>query len=303
MEIVDYICRMKKNILLVIILLSTVCFSQNLVVNPSFENASICPIDSLDFQYVDGWENSVLHPSEGLPSHPWYFDRCGNTAHGVPSNQYGYQKAFSGESYGNIVTYKKKWPNSRTFITGSFISPLDPVDYAFSFYVSLTETSRFSCDNFSVRAYIALPLEIELDNRVEGTTTASVTDKTGWIKVEGTFKAKGGELYFSIGNHFDDAHSTYHLIQGPLAISNYYIDDVCISIPGTCAITSTTPEQSQTLPFYPTYGTKANTNAPVDVYDSRGVFLFRSKDPDLSGYPTGVYILRGGVRCGKFLRL
>ncbi|MEO6831521.1 MAG: hypothetical protein ABI169_04945, partial [Chitinophagaceae bacterium] len=113
-------------------------------------------------------------------------------------------------------------------------------DYCISFYVNLAEASGYAIMN--IGAY--------LDNGLIDTTTdiaapqtqwhpqvsntaGILSDTAAWVRIQGSFVAKGNEQFITIGNFKDKAHTTY--VPVPLNHYNngsnytwYLIDDVSV---------------------------------------------------------------------------
>ena len=109
---------MKKLIIIVFVISTLNVFSQNLVLNPSFEDT----LQSLSFSSnIDdalGWSSATFFGT------PEYFNSCSNfPGTGVPNNITGYQYARTGNAYAGIFTYYYT-VQSREYILGKLFSPL-----------------------------------------------------------------------------------------------------------------------------------------------------------------------------------
>lgn len=223
--------------------------SSNLVYNPSFEEYRECPrkIDALGtLTIVDAW----FQPTAGSAD---YYNVCGARDCKVPKNKLGVQEAHSGMGYCGIYCSKTDY---REYLQTQLKEPLKAgATYQVSFYVSLSEYSSgavatigalFTSDRIgdTVRSVLMRKEEKRMapgvsqvlasyyEPQVVNSYERVLTDTKGWMLVNGTFVAKGGEQFLTIGNFFPAAQSNVidldsltYLLPG----SYYYIDDVSVT--------------------------------------------------------------------------
>ncbi len=215
-------------------------FSQNLVINPSFENHTACPDQINQVDFATGWKSWGVTPD--------YFNACANITapnFGVPLNNRAFQHARTGVAYMGLFTYTVFLANQREFIGGQLSSPLIPgQQYFISFWVNHVENSvllkasdgiglKFSTvdHNFFAEPDTANDAPHVFANSV-------ITDTVNWVQVHGSFVADSAYTFFGLGNYFGDSLTT--VIQMGSANSNYayyFIDDVCISTdPAVCEV-------------------------------------------------------------------
>ncbi len=248
--------------------------SSNLVFNPSFEDYVDCPkkIESKGvLTVVEGW----YQPTAGSAD---YYNRCATRECGVPQNKLGYQMPHSGNGYCGIYCSKNEY---REYLQTELREPLKAgVRYRVSFQVCLSENSTgavssigalFTSDRISDTAKNILMKKSQrslgsLVNQVISTSYSPqvvsdriLADTAEWMEIGGEFIAEGGELFLTIGNFFDVAHSgiaEYDWLTQMLTGSYYYIDDVSViqvsedtpSIPDTQELKSSAiPATQQTL--------------------------------------------------------
>lgn len=270
---------MNKLFLISLFLLSPLCgamgqVSSNLVFNPSFEDYVDCPkkIESKGvLTVVEGW----YQPTAGSAD---YYNRCATRECGVPQNKLGYQMPHSGNGYCGIYCSKNEY---REYLQTELREPLKAgVRYRVSFHVCLSENSTvavstigalFTSDRISDTAKNILMKKSQrslgsLVNQVISTSYSPqvvsdriLADTAEWMEIGGEFIAEGGELFLTIGNFFDVAHSgiaEYDWLSQMLTGSYYYIDDVSViqvsedtpSIPDTQELKSSAiPATQQTL--------------------------------------------------------
>lgn len=270
---------MNKLFLISLLLLSPLCgamgqVSSNLVFNPSFEDYVDCPrkIESKGvLTVVEGW----YQPTSGSAD---YYNRCATRECGVPQNKLGYQMPHSGNGYCGIYCSKNEY---REYLQTELREPLKAgARYRVSFHVCLSENSTvavstigalFTPDRIADTAKSILMRKSQrslgsLVNQVISTSYSPqvvsdhiLADTAEWMEIGGEFIAEGGELFLTIGNFFDVAHSgiaEYDWLSQMLTGSYYYIDDVSViqvsedtpSIPDTQELKSSAiPATQQTL--------------------------------------------------------
>ena len=250
---------MKNRYLLIIfglLQLNSIFGQLNLVPNPSFEEKDSCP----GGQYAltprcDGWYDPVsimpVLPGTFYNYKDWgaaiYFNRCNNTTVGVPENVAGIQEARSEDAYGGILVFANaNWINvdrSMAYISIELNTSLkDGQKYYAEFHYSLAEGNSNDDPNaFLDNLYfVELGMLFTDDAIIRGLNTATEQplniyetpqvkqmmgpdiDTINWIKVSGTFIAKGGEKHLTIGS-FKEVDTT-----SQDAFTYIFIDDVAV---------------------------------------------------------------------------
>lgn len=271
---------------------------QNLVPNPSFEDYNVCPngISGIDFSpaytsfpTLKDWVNPLKYTS------PDYCNVCAVPASGVhiPEVAFGYQRPKTGQAYAGIILWEESTTPGNTYSFGEYLETklttpmLAGQDYCVSFYVSATVTSNL---NFNYMAMDDIGLSfsnsqvsqasgsfLSLPYHLQNAPGNYLTDTAGWIKVNGVYRAKGGEQWLTIGR-FNSGMPAHTMItpatpNPSLPYRQYvYIDDVNVyrisqtdTVTGThdstyCSITSL-PMHLQTANQYGdfTWSTGATT--------------------------------------------
>jgi hypothetical protein len=251
---------MKKRGLFMSTLLLTALgsFSQNLVQNYSFEDTLKCITQGGQFNgYVANWTGQTSYG--GL----WYFtSQCAGDNNnltngaGVPYNYasgpLGFQYAHTGVSYAGIQNFVSGLPddttypygntvyaNARNYIESKLIKPMDSgVIYYVTFYASLANYCNYACSDigacFTVSAFPLNGTTVIYGNPQVSNNAKKkeLSDTMNWMKISGSFVAKGNEQYMTIGNFKNDSTSSIRYLgqisqyQGE---AYYYIDDVIVS--------------------------------------------------------------------------
>jgi hypothetical protein len=80
-----------------------------LVVNPSFENFSACPVGPSELDKATPWKDPFINLVGDTCSTSDYFNACnalGSLGVGVPANILGSQPARTGNGYAGIIIYE-----------------------------------------------------------------------------------------------------------------------------------------------------------------------------------------------------
>jgi hypothetical protein len=216
--------------LLFFILLGFGINAQNLVSNPSFEINSACPVNAADLSSLASW-----YPMIGHLGTPDYFNSCGSSYVGVPSNSFGNQVAFDGNAYVGLSTYTYGATNYeyiQTYLTSPMIAGQS---YNISFYVSCADNGRYSSNNIGATftqdflygnwSYDSLNITPNINY------STPITDINGWTLISGTYIASGNEQFLTIGNFYNENLTQIVNINpiGSLGAAFYYIDQVSVT--------------------------------------------------------------------------
>lgn len=183
----------------------------NYVNNPEFENHAKAPFSIMSFtNEVDYW----LQASES----PDFYISASNAHSGGAFIGF---RVFSMSKHIEYVQNKLKAPLKKDSL------------YCFSAYVRLSPGSKFATNAFGVQ-FSKLPNKINTSELLTVEASISIDDqllcyKTQWMKVECTYKAKGGEQWMTIGSFKN--HKKLNLVEVPGSKyeSYYFLDDVSLN--------------------------------------------------------------------------
>jgi hypothetical protein len=211
----------------------------NLVLNPSFEEFSVCPDDENQVDRAIGWQNFLLTPD--------YFNSCSNNINfSTPNNLYGsHQNPSSGYAYAGVYTYYSAWPwsfNNREYIAYEFISPLIiGKKYFISFKTSLAFNNfsavcatnnlgaKLTMNNYTIYGSDSVNSPLT-NNFAHINHTEIIVDTINWTEISGEVTADSNYRFLVIGNFFDDNNTdSISFVQANTCESYYYIDDVMIN--------------------------------------------------------------------------
>ncbi|WP_246001738.1 T9SS type A sorting domain-containing protein [Mucilaginibacter gracilis] len=224
----------------------------NYVQNPSFEQYSKCPYDWDQIKFANNWSpiDTINHPpidSFGSGNcTPEYCNICAgaNRRTGIPYNDAFYQYPRTGNGMAQVYMFADTtniptFPYLRDYLQGKLYKPLiSGKTYCVSFYVNLEESSGYAVNHIgayfdggqidsSSADYCGYP---HTKNIPQVFSTAVINDTANWVKVEGSFVANGTEKYITIGNFFDQAHTTHVPSNTGSGFSDayYLVDDVSV---------------------------------------------------------------------------
>lgn len=195
-------------------ILSSNVSSQNLVLNPSFENHILCPTQEDQLSNVNDWFN----PSKSSPD---YYNSCNGdsisnkTIVGVPYNFNGYKLAQNGSAYIGVALCSSD-PLYREYIQTKLKHKfLAGKTYKFSFWVSLADSSNYKINGLSI--CFSENKNLGTKNVRDGSIILSTnnansvwcklkeqTNYKHWVEITGIYEAQKQEEYLTIGIFKED---------------------------------------------------------------------------------------------------
>lgn len=206
---------------------------QNLIPNPEFDTYSSCPNSRGQIDFAPPW----FSPNGKTVDFAHLCAGLGQA--GIPLNRWGDQYPVLGNGYAGIRTFFQSldgtWENYREYLSVELLQELDTGQwYYVSFQVSAAESAEFYSDD------LGLALTDTVGSEDVLYYTPAIANKQGWLlnnyanwrTINGTFKAKGGERFATVGNFLDDAQTT--IFQGGVwdslfSSTYYFIDEVIVS--------------------------------------------------------------------------
>lgn len=232
--------------------------AQNLVLNPSFEAFSSCPLGPSEFSNATDWNDPFVNSIGDTCSTSDLYNTCnflGAFGVGVPANILGTEPARTGNGYAGIILSEQiaffgctsfGGSNWREYAMGRLASPLVAGQtYCVTFYVSLADNAKFATDDIGVH-FSNTPFSVSCASAGNGPLPVtpqlvwaggSLNNATGWTELQWSYVAMGGEQFITIGNFLNDG-ATSTTCENSSAINPYayyYIDDVSV-IQGTCGV-------------------------------------------------------------------
>lgn len=200
-----------------LLILPLVASAQDLVKNASFDVSSDQPSGWSQVDRTEGWTNG-----NGGTVDLYSTNACSKTV-SVPANHQGEQAAYNGDSYAGIIAYQDDqvtnvWPSLwkdmkftkkagyqkySEYITTELNMPLVAGKvYRITYQVSLSDMSSRAISNLG--AYVSAAHPMQASNSFMTVDPSFVVgqvvdNKSGWTPITGTFTAKGGEKFLTIG--------------------------------------------------------------------------------------------------------
>lgn len=184
-----------------IFIAQTSMLAQNLVPDGSFEQYLDCPHDygTLRLGILRYWKAS---PSDCTPD---YFHRCGKNDFSAEKNTCGGLPPQHGEGYAGLIIRTGEGKNQadlyyREAIQTELSEALRPnARYIVRFYVARSAYSAYAAGNIGA-LLTPHPVEISaLKDYPAQVKHPEIITSTGWVKIEDTIVARGGERYLTIG--------------------------------------------------------------------------------------------------------
>lgn len=194
----------------------------NLVMNPSLEDTLFCPQGPANIWQTKHWTS----PLPQINTTTELFHRCSNYW-----NVINLQEPRTGDAIGGFCLFVGGfW---REYAEVELIEPLmNGREYCVTFYVSLANFAATAID--AIQAYFS-------SNYLQSSTSTRIlvkpqiinnggiiTDTINWIQISGSFIAKGGEKYMTIGNFesWDSTHYISYLLPDThIGAAYYFFDD------------------------------------------------------------------------------
>jgi hypothetical protein len=211
-------------------------FSQNLVPNPSFENHNLCPTAENQLYYSIGWSSPSINNGT-------YLNRCSNYCN-VPHQNNNYQESHSGDAFIGIFFFNT-YNSYREYAQVKLNTVLNTDNYYYvEFWVNRANTSNYNGkyavnnislsfrNNFTDTNLTTNDYVLNYNMDIYKFENPVIADTVNWVKVNGIYRALGGEKYIVIGN-FKEDNETEIINQTNDSInlsgaSFYFIDDVSV---------------------------------------------------------------------------
>lgn len=185
--------------------------NQNIISNADFEKVLGCPSASAYLKNVDGWDQMLNH--KGTPDQ--FYGDC--NYNGINNSMAPGQKPYNGVGYIGCFTFGD---NLREYMTSELVEPMikDSI-YSVSFYVLPAAGYGTMVNSFGVHFSKEEPRGnndlkyVPLVEHVGNPTSKIISDTAKWTKIEGTYKALGGERYATFGNFRSDAETGHKMIK------------------------------------------------------------------------------------------
>ena len=316
---------MKKFIIYLCLFSAIKADSQNLVLNPSFEDTIACPTTTAIPMQCEYWYTANIGSPDYFSEQPDIF--CGTSP--VPLSNVGFQYARTGVAYVGLAPFVSttfpSFANRREYIGGGLSDTLKHGhEYCVSFYVSVAEEFKYVVDGIGLYLSVDSAVDYTINTNLSFVPQISnlagniIYDTLNWVQISGTYIANGGEKYLTIGNFNDDINTLVDSTSGTLMGAYLFIDDVSV-VDCTVGINEIENHQLQFFisPNPVDYELRIKyefTNATLEITNVLGnVVLIESVKSDeknikinVSDFAKGVYFVKvfndKGVTVKKFVK-
>jgi outer membrane protein OmpA-like peptidoglycan-associated protein len=208
--------------------------SQNMVENPSFESIEGKLKRGGAINVAVGW----MSPTKAAAD---LFSAKVKEGYGTPTNSLGTEEPQEGKNYAGIRAFSYNDKEPRNYVSTKLKLPLrKDAAYCVKFYVSLAEGSKYASNNLGVN-FSKKQYNIDENKSILTTTDIQHKDNPvfnavfGWEEVCGTYIARGGEKFLTLGNFFSNGETKNERLKkvkgfsGTSVVSAYYfIDNVSV---------------------------------------------------------------------------
>lgn len=215
--------------------------SENIVNNGDFESIGKKPKRLGKIESATGWISAT-----GVKADLFVDSKIPEI--GTPSNIYGAEDPKDGSNYAGIVAFSYGDKMPRSYIMNKLSSPLKKgVTYCVKMNISLAEASKYASNNVGVlfskkdlatttkTPIIEEPSVVHWDN-----DQTIVTARYNWTEICGSFVAKGGEKFITIGNFNSNAETKSERMKkdpkvkdikvSQILAAYYYVDAISVQM-------------------------------------------------------------------------
>lgn len=254
--------------------------TENMVLNPGFEEHEKCPDD---YTQMDATHRLIPHWTYPSATTPDYFNKCGTGDARVPDNFAGWSQPHSGDGYvGAILTGSDR--DFREYFQGELSSLMVAGQvYCVSFWYKLASGSKFAVDQLSIyfepnqtknanKTFLNYPAQL---NNQEGLFLDNTEE---WKRYCMLYTAQGGEAFFIVGN-FKNYENTNYVVTGKdtknkrgKAYAYYFFDDFEIRPLTDCEECACVPQGLETVIIDSSYTGGLNpVTGKIQYIDNDGV--------------------------------
>ena len=292
---------LSKKLISILLLISNIVLSQNLVPNPSFEDHTGCPNSwsrsfSDEMNKCDDWYNATS--SDGTPD---YFHTCGKNGGGIPYAVYSFQYASTGDGMAGLIAFGPSSSN-REYIGINIPKLNENSKYVVGYKVNLDNNSYYSINGLGMLFYeSSIPIntntkgELQYQPQADFRKFGIIDDTLNWVLLFDTILIDKPYDRLIIGTF----PTNYSVVTGPFhdgtltgSYAYYFIDDVFIIPYDSCP-----PIKS----FFPEDTVLCNGQVlELSVHNPQGLTSWNTGASDTSIYVSnsGIYIVDCENICG-----
>jgi len=214
---------------------------ENLVPNGSFESIGKKPKRLGKIESATGWVSPT-----GVRADLFVETKIPEI--GVPDNAYGQEDPQEGDNYIGVTGFSYGNKVTRSYVMTKLEAPMKKgMKYCVKMYVSLAEASKYASNNmgvmfskkqFGTESKVSIIEDasiVHLNNDYE-----TISARYDWTEICGTYTAKGGEKYITLGNFASNDETRFERMKKDAKTKDirvkqvisayYYIDDVSVRL-------------------------------------------------------------------------
>ena len=231
-----YISHMKKYLLLFFAFSFTATYSQNLVLNPSFED-TLNNCSSVNYYICENWVNANGATADYFSSYADVMD-CWGWPYKTPNTAQGFQYAHNGQAFIGLDIWEPDNHVTKEYAQGFLSQPLMQGQlYYISVYINMADSSNYKSCEIDISFTDSLIYSNVLGPfNFTDTVKLNISnmDTTTWRLLTGTYTAHGGEKYIYIGSNTPNGDLIPCIDTLPTGhISNqaayYFVDNIYVS--------------------------------------------------------------------------
>lgn len=215
----------------------------NLVPNSTFQQVEKKVKEEGQIELATPWISPTLAKAD------LYTTNTKNALLGVPENAYGEEKPMEGDNYAGILAYSEKNKEPRSYLQIQLSQQLEAgKTYCVTFHVSLADLSKYATNyigatitNNAISANNSDILKVE--NQIVSKKLTKYDQQFYWTPICGTYTAKGGEEFLTIGNFTPDEKLTLTKVKRPRGVTQSQLPDAYYFIDNVSVKETTTPNQ------------------------------------------------------------
>jgi hypothetical protein len=306
---------------------SNASHGQSIVANGNFETYNACPDFNGDIVYSSSFTSfpTVASWITPISTTPDYFHTCGSYPAQAPNHNFGYQQPHSGNGFVGMITHQGGMGPYLEYVSTKLVRPMvkDSI-YNVIFFVSSAEGGNrtsggieavIAVNEFGAHFSDTIPgtstaVNLNLPYHIKNDTNKHLSDTSKWYEVSGSYRAKGGERWMTIGRFLNTAIPAYTLIKpgnGGNLFGYTLVDDVSV-IPTSRANTGVVSTSGlRDVSIYPNPASTAVRLNGLEAIPGNKFITIRSmtgavvnsyttgngkEDLDISMLPAGVYMLQ-----------
>ncbi|MDG1657157.1 MAG: OmpA family protein [Crocinitomicaceae bacterium] len=214
---------------------------ENLVPNGSFESIGKKPKRLGKIESATGWVSPT-----GVRADLFVETKIPEI--GVPDNAYGQEDPQEGDNYIGVTGFSYGNKVARSYVMTKLEAPMKKgMKYCVKMFVSLAEASKYASNNmgvmfskkqFGTESKVSIIEDasiVHLNNDYE-----TISARYDWTEICGTYTAKGGEKYITLGNFASNDETRFERMKKDAKTKDirvkqvisayYYIDDVSVRL-------------------------------------------------------------------------